>query len=386
MAASSGNPRTADVIIIGGGVIGCSVALRLAQARLTVMVIERGEPGAEASLAAAGMIAPQGETVEPNAFFELCAASRDLYPSFVNEIEELSGERVDYRRDGCLLVAIDEKECHELETIHRAQSRMGLPLERLTGQEARERLPGLSPQICCALFVGGDHWLDNERLSSALVGACQRLGVEFRTGNAVTRFTVREGSVESVEVGPGSIAAGAAAGTTFSAGQFILAAGCWSGELVAPLDITLRAQPCRGQIIEFDSPSDLPLVVRSGHHYLVPRPPGRVLVGTTAEYVGFDKVVTGEGLRSILEGVTRLAPLVKQLRFRRAWAGLRPDTADHLPILGYGGLENLIFATGHFRNGILLAPITARLTSELVLTRSTSRPIEPYLPSRFSAR
>jgi glycine/D-amino acid oxidase-like deaminating enzyme len=143
-------------------------------------------------------------------------------------------------------------------------------------------------------------------------------------------------------------------------------------------------EPCRGQIIEFECSTDFPRVVRQGHHYLVPRPPGRVLAGTTAEYVGYEKAVTGEGLRSILEGAMRLTPRVKDFRLRRAWSGLRPDTADHLPILGYGEFENMIFATGHFRNGILLAPLTAQLISELFLTRSTSRPIEAYNPLRFA--
>jgi glycine oxidase len=142
-------------------------------------------------------------------------------------------------------------------------------------------------------------------------------------------------------------------------------------------------QPCRGQMIEFDAPADLPLVVRAGHHYLVPRAGRRVLVGTTAEYVGFEKAVTAEGLQSIIAGVERIAPFVKALKFRRAWSGLRPDTADHYPILGRGEIPNLFFATGHFRNGILLAPITAQLTSELLLKGSSSVPIGTYHPARF---
>jgi glycine/D-amino acid oxidase-like deaminating enzyme len=137
-------------------------------------------------------------------------------------------------------------------------------------------------------------------------------------------------------------------------------------------------------MIEFEAPTDLPLTVRAGHHYFVPRASRRIIAGTTGEYVGFEKEVTGEGLRSILEGLERIAPMVKNLQFRRAWAGLRPDTPDHLPILGFGELENLVFATGHFRNGILLAPVTGQLISELVLSGSTSRPIEAYRPTRFT--
>ncbi len=137
--------------------------------------------------------------------------------------------------------------------------------------------------------------------------------------------------------------------------------------------------------MEFDCAAEFPLVLRAGHHYLVPRDGGRVVVGTTAEYAGYEKTVTGGGLRSILEGAERIVPDVENFKFRRAWAGLRPDTADHLPILGQGELPNLILATGHFRNGILLAPVTAKLITELVLTGSTSVPIEVYRPTRFAA-
>jgi glycine oxidase len=195
----------------------------------------------------------------------------------------------------------------------------------------------------------------------------------------VTKLNLGGGRVESVEA---AYTAGGA--STLSAGHFVLAAGCWSRELVEPLGIKLGMEPCHGQMMEFDAAEDLPSVVRAGIHYLVPRSGRRILAGTTAEYIGFDKAVTGEGLRSILEGVARIAPFVKDLKFRRAWSGLRPDTADHLPILGCGDIPNLHFATGHFRNGILLAPITAQVISELVLGRPLSFLIESYRPDRFA--
>ncbi len=378
-ARSPGSTRTADVVVIGGGVIGCAIAFRLAQARLKVTVVERGEPGGEASGAAAGMIAPQGEMVKFDGFFELSTASRDLYPAFVEEVESLSGSGVGYRRDGILMLAADEKGNRELEEIYHCQSRQGLPLERLTADSVHQRVPGLSPGIAWGVLVPGDHWVDNERLIPALAKAGTRLGVTFLNHTAITRLNVTIGRLRSVETRADS----AASSSALSADRFVLTAGCWSSELVRPLGVHLPMQPCRGQMIEFDSPTPLPLVVRAGHHYLVPRAPQRILAGTTAEYAGYEKEVTGEGLRSILEGVARFAPLVQNLQFLRAWAGLRPDTADHLPILGYGEIENLIFATGHFRNGILLAPVTAQLISELLLTGSTTRPIEAYRPTRF---
>jgi glycine oxidase len=381
MGIALNNSRHADVIVIGGGLIGSSIALRLAQAKLRVLVFDRGEPGAEASSAAAGMIAPQGETADPDAFFALCAASHALFPDFVLEIEELSGQEVDFRRTGSLLVAVEEKQVAGLEKLFWTQSRAGLPLERLTPADLRNRMPGLSSKVRLALGVSEDYWIDNEELTRAVIEAARRLGVRFYPHCPVERLSLSENRVEAIHASYGG--AGGEA-TPFSAECFVLAAGCWSGGLAAQAGLPLPMNPCRGQMMEFESPREIPHVVRSGTHYLVPRSARRVVVGTTAEYAGFEKTVTAGGLQSILNGATRFAPFLKECAFRRAWAGLRPDTTDHLPVLGYGKLQNLILATGHFRHGILLAPLTAQQISELVLTRSTSLSLEAYRPTRFA--
>ena len=381
MTATPESPNVADVIVIGAGIIGSAIALRLAPSGLRVIVFDRGEPGGEASSASAGMIAPFGERIEPGPFFDLCLESYRLYPDFVQEIEELSGARVGYRRNGTLLVAVSEDETQELEGIAAAQQKLGLPNEQLDGGAARQRVPGLSPAVQHGLLLPGDHCVDSEILTRAVIGAAQlQQNVSFFSQSPVRRLKVRKGRIESVEVGADHIGHGA----TFSAGQFVLAAGCWSAELAVPLGIELHTEPCRGQMMEFDCPAELPLVLRAGHHYLVPRDGGRALLGTTMEYVGYDKTVTAGGLRSILEGAERILPEVRNFKFRRAWAGMRPDTADHLPILGHGELPNLVFATGHFRNGILLAPVTAKLVSELVLTGSTSVSLEAFQPTRLA--
>jgi len=372
--------KGADVIVIGGGLIGSTIALRLAQAGLKVGVFDRGEAGGEASSAAAGMIAPFGEKIEPGPFLDLCLASYELYPGFVQEVEQLSGARVDYRRNGTLLVAVSEDESRELEKMGASQQKLGMANELLSSEAALQRVPSLSPTIRLGLFIPGDHCVDNELLAQAVMHVAQLQGVSFFSHSPVRKLNVHKGRVKSVDVGADHIGPAA----TFSAGQFILAAGCWSPELLKPLGIVLRMQPCRGQMLEFDGAAEIPLVLRAGHHYVVPRQGGRVVVGTTVEYAGYEKTVTGGGLRSILEGAERIVPDVKNYQFRRAWAGLRPDTADHLPILGRGELPNLIFATGHFRNGILLAPITAKLITELVVSGSTSLPIEAYQPTRFA--
>ncbi|MGE5326897.1 MAG: glycine oxidase ThiO [Deltaproteobacteria bacterium] len=365
-----------DVVIIGGGIMGCSAALRLAQAGAKVTLIERGEIGQEASAAAAGMLAPQGEKIEPDDFAELCLRSRDLYPQFAAEVEELSGERIAYQQDGTVLVGISGGECEELEETYQIQTRRGLPLERLTGDEARQRVPGLAAEIRLALFVPGDHWLDNVSLMSGLAKACRRLGVSVCTHSEVSRLTARNGRVASVTVRKNG------SSSEVGADQFVLAAGCWSKELAASLGIELELQPCRGQMMEFETPAELPHVIRCGKHYVVPRG-RRAILGTTAEFGESQKTVTAEGLRSILEGVTRIAPMIKDFKFLSAWSGLRPDTRDHLPVIGRGELANLVFATGHFRNGILLAPATAQLVSDLVLCGKTSLPVELYRPERL---
>jgi len=303
-----------------------------------------------------------------------------MYPDFVAEVEELAGSRVGYRRDGTLMVALKNEEVAELNDIEQCQAMQGLAHERLTGEEARKRVPALAPDALGALFIPQDHWVDNQLLTAAVISAARRNGVTFVSQSAVRKFNLARNRVESVDVNGGADGSRG----TFSADVFILAAGCWSGELMRSVGVSLPTKPCRGQMMEFESSSLFPWVLRAGKHYLVPRSEGRVVIGTTSEYAGFEKAVTGDGLRSILAGAARIAPGVGEFKFRRAWAGLRPDTADHLPILGRSDWENLIFATGHFRNGILLAPVTAQLISELVLTGSTSKPIEAYRPTRFA--
>jgi glycine oxidase len=271
-------------------------------------------------------------------------------------------------------VALDEDQERELAEVHRVRTAQGFSLQPLTASEVPQRFPGLSPQLRSGIFVPGDHWVDNERLMRALLIACRRAGVRLEAGHAVHKFNTKGNHIESVTAGSDA---------RFTAKIYVLAAGCWSGEVAGGMGIHVPLIPCAGQMLEFEAPSELPFVVRAGMHYLVPRPERRLLLGTTAEYNGFEKAVTAKGLRSILDGTVRMAPLVCELRFLRAWAGLRPDTADHLPILGYGEIENLVFATGHFRNGILLAPVTAEMIADLILKGSTSRPMEAYRPTRF---
>ncbi len=372
MSLETLDSRHPDAVVVGGGLIGSSIALRLAQAGLRVSVLDRGPAGQEASSAAAGMIAPQAEKMGPAKFGELCGLSHSLYPEFAAEVEALSGHVVNYRRDGTLLVALDDEQVREIDDIEADAASPAI--ERLDSQAAQRRVPGLASDIRSALFLAGDHWVDNERLTRAVIEAARRQGVTFQENTPVRRIHVRHERMEGAETDRERIACG----------EVILAAGCWSGTLAATAGVELPMEPCRGQMLEFELDSPLPVVVRGGHSYLVPRDGNRVVVGTTAEYAGFDAAVTAGGIAEVLRAALRLAPFLAGGCFRRAWAGLRPDTADHLPILGPCGISGLTLATGHFRNGILLAPVTARLIADIVVNKSSPPVLESFAAERFA--
>ncbi|HEV2426024.1 MAG TPA: glycine oxidase ThiO [Terriglobia bacterium] len=369
MSLKGPNSRHSDVAVVGGGLIGSSIALRLAQTGLRVTVFERGTAGREASSAAAGMIAPQAEKMGPPQFDQLCRLSHSIYPDFAAEIESLTGKEVNYRRDGTLLLALDEAQAAELQEIQ-----FDAGVERLDPDAARRRVSGLADEIRSALFISGDHWVNNERLTPAVIEAAKRQGVTFQENMPVRGIRVSHERVEGIETDRDRV----------TAGEVILAAGCWSATLAATSGIEIPMRPCRGQILEFELDSPLPMVVRAGHSYLVPREANVVLVGTTAEYAGFEARVTAEGISEVLRAGLRLVPILAGGRFRRAWAGLRPDTADHLPVLGRCGIEGLTLATGHFRNGILLTPVTAHLIADLVIKGTAPPLLEPFRAERFA--
>ena len=372
MSQKSPNSRHPDAVVIGGGLIGSSIALRLAQAGMLVTVFDRGPAGREASSAAAGMIASQAEKMGSPDFEDLCRLSHGIYPEFAAEMESLSGQKVNYRRDGTLLLALDDGQSRELDEIERRAA--SGTVERLDSEQLRRRVPGLAPDIRGGLFLSGDHWVNNERLTQSVIAAARNQGVVYREHTPVRRIQVSHDRAEGIEADPDRVAAG----------EVVLAAGCWSGTLAATAGIEIPMEPCRGQMLEFELESALPVVVRAGHSYLVPREGNVVVVGTTAEYVGFDAVVTADGIAEVLGAALGFAPYLGKGRFRRAWAGLRPDTADHLPVLGRCGIDGLTFATGHFRNGILLAPVTARLMADVVANKYASPLLESFGAERFA--
>ena len=367
----SGSPAVA---VVGAGVIGCGIALRLAQGGAAVTLLDPAEPGAEASGAAAGMIAPQLEDCAEGAFFEMSVKSRAMYPEFVAEVERLSGLCVDYVRCGALRVALDDSEAAGIEAIASRQRAAGLRAELLSAAQALELEPLLSPRIRAAVHLPDEHHVENRRLVRALAIAATRAGATFRAKRA-QRIALR-----------GSVAIGVeTADELIEADAVVVAAGAWSSLLDGSGLKPDAVKPMRGQIVQLDSGAALlrkSIVGEAG--YLVQRSDGRLLLGSTYELAGFAKRNTAVATAKILEAAIQLCPEIAELPVTACWAGLRPYTDDHWPILGPGPISGVFLATGHLRNGILLAPITARLIALAVLQGSPSVDLWPFRYERNS--
>ncbi len=362
-----------DVAIIGGGIIGGSIAFELARQKLRVVLLDRQQPGQEASWAAGGMLAPAAEAHHLPPLVPLGIASLKLYSDFIAAIESVSDCRVGYRKDGALLVFFSptaERERNEMVTLHR---KLGLAAESISTEEAQLFEPALNPAAATVEQLPGEASVDNRALTAAVLAAAERHGAEMRPGAGVRAVQVE-----------GSRATGVIAdGGKISAGQVIVAAGCYSGG-ISPLERYAPTIPVRGQMVALRAENvRLSRTLRSPRGYLVPRNDGRIIAGSTLENAGFDKHVTPAGLQQILNAALELVPALASAAILETWSGLRPDTPDHLPVLGPTDLQGLSIATGHYRDGILLAPITAKLAREWVLGEPTTLPIEGFSPLRF---
>jgi glycine oxidase len=363
------------VAIVGGGVIGLSSALELARSGHSVTVFDPGPGRGEASGAAGGMLAPQLEAHTPGPFLELCRASRQLYPSWAGQLLELSGVDIGYLASGSLQLAFTAAQVESLETSVRWQRQAGLPAQFLSGEEARALEPHLGPTVLAAARHGDDHHCEPRRLMRALAVAGAAAGVIARTGLA-RRVLERGGRAVGVE----------AEGVEFLADAVVLAAGAWAGQVEGTGLEPARFQPVRGQMVELQVPAPLTrLLLKGPGGYLVPRPDGRLLAGSTMEFVGFDARVTPEGLTRVLGAALEMVPALAQATVVASWAGLRPGLTDRLPLLGPGPLPGLTLAVGHLRNGILLAPLTARVVGQLVRGDPPSFDLNPFRYGRFSS-
>lgn len=365
--------RGFDVVVVGGGVIGLSCAWRLAQAGARVAVLERGEPGGGATSVAAGMLAPVGELTfgEPE-LLELTLAAARLYPEFVAELEAATGASTGYEQLGALHVALDRDEAAQLRRVHDLQRSLGLEAEWLPPRRCRDLEPGLTPSFHGGVFAAGEAAVDPRALTRVLLAAISAVGGEVRTGAEVVngvfegerlvgvRMTAASGQVEEVR-----------------ADTVVLASGAWSGAVEwLPEHARPPVRPVKGQVLELRSRSEQPVahhILASERVYLVPRADGRLVIGATVEEMGFDTAVTAGGVHELLREAYRLLPDVAEMELVGTTAGLRPGTPNNLPIVGPGAIEGLVLATGHFRNGILLAPLTAQTVADLLAgTRRSS--------------
>ncbi len=366
-----------DVAIVGGGIIGCTLAAELAHRGARVVLLERGQPAQEASAAAAGMLGPRAECDAPGPFLTLGVQSLALYPALISALRDETGIDPEYQEDGILYVALTDGEARRLAARARWQRRARCPVERLSGREARALEPLVRDDVRAAVRFPADHRVDNVRLSRGLAVLASRRGAALRAGVAVGAIRCESGRAVALDTASGRVTAGA----------IVNAAGAWAAEL-APGGRRVPVRPIRGQMATLTAGRPpFRHAIYSHGVYVVPRRDGRVLVGSTYEDVGFDKRVTGAALAGILARALRLAPTLRDASFTAAWAGLRPGTPDGLPILGVDPeIAGMFYATGHYRNGILLAPATARALADLVLAGRTSYDLAPFSVARFPRR
>jgi glycine oxidase len=379
---TAGPNSTAEVIIIGAGVIGLTIARALAQRGVrAVMLIESGRPGAEASWAAGGILAPQVEVDHRDDFFQLACASRDLYPEFAASLKEETGVDVELDTTGTICLGFAPADEAELRHRYEWQQGEGFDVEWLTGDQVRRLEPCISDKVLCAVRFPRDFQIDNRRLISALVRANEELGVQLVTGLSVNALRIRNEKVYGVETPNGFV----------DAPIVVVAAGAWSSLINAPVSAPgwppFEIEPVRGQMLCFEAhPQIARHVIYSSLGYLVPRHDGRVLAGSTVEQVGFDKSVTNEGRDAIRLMALEIAPGIAALPVIDSWAGFRPRAKDGLPVLGSSAaVAGLFFATGHYRNGILLAPITGKVLTAAIVDGVMPASLEAFSPDRFGS-
>jgi glycine oxidase len=367
--------NTFDVAVIGGGLIGGSIAFELAGEKLRVVILDRQQAGREASWAAAGMLSPGPDSPEALPAAPLARESFRLYPEFVAAIEAASGKSAAFVREGTLQIFPGAHGEIDREKMAAEYRRLGLAIEPISFEAARKIERSLGPAARVAAWLADESVLDPRLLMDAVIAAARSRGVEIRNDCPVTSVLVEGDRCSGLVAG----------GERVAAKYVVVAAGCFSGGI----DWLARyapTRPVRGQMLALRAEGlRLQRVVRSEKGYLVPRCDGRIIAGSTLENAGFEKHVTPSGVRQILDGVLELVPALADAEIIETWAGLRPGTPDSLPILGPTDIEGLLVATGHHRNGILLTPVTARLLRDWIVRGKASIDADAFSPLRFAA-
>ncbi|MCG9131069.1 glycine oxidase ThiO [Candidatus Poribacteria bacterium] len=368
------NRDHADVIIIGGGIIGCAIAYNLTKRGVKPLLIDTAPTvGTEASWAGAGILTSHASTHEP--YPTLCRASLALYPALADELRAETQIDIEFIQSGTLSVFFNEAEAAGLIGLADRRVKRGFSAEVLTAEQAWQLEPALSKSIAGGVLFPEDAQVRNPKMVTALAKGAAKLGAKFQLGNPVTNF-IREGVSEDARV-TGVVVNG----ETLYADTFVIAAGCWAGALTAQLDVPIQIEPAKGQIVLVEAmPPPFQHIVDGLGIYIVPRTDGKILLGATVEYVGYDKTATVDGAKQMIDAGIAIAPELAHSTFVQTWAGLRPY-AKKGPLLGYlPGYDNIVLASGHFKNGILLAPITGQLVAELITSGQPALPLEPFQP------
>jgi glycine oxidase len=341
--------RPADSVVVGAGIIGSSIAWRLAQAGLHVALLDAGRMGGEASWAAAGMLAPGGEIEEPSAWSSFGVENLAAYPEFVAELENVTGQTVDFQRLGALEIAMGETDWGDLLARAERQAKLGIRAARMSAQDVRREVPLLRPDLAGALFYGGDALVDPRGIMRALRIACCGRGVEIREGVRATEIRAEREGVQ-VFTDQGSLTAGCA----------VLAAGAWTSQIAVPGCELPRAFPVRGHLVAFAlEGGSIGPILRSGHTYILQRAGGFTIAGTSSEHCGFDRSLDPSIISGIHERAAALVPSLMGLSFTESWLGFRPGIEGGGPVIGPVAGTSLWLAYGHYRNGVLMAPLTA---------------------------
>ncbi|MCA9563009.1 MAG: glycine oxidase ThiO [Myxococcales bacterium] len=377
MAEPFANP---DVVIVGGGVIGATVGWRLQEAGLSTLIVDRDGQIPKASWAAAGMLCPVSEAhFTERELLDLGLQSAKMYPEFAAELEAASGASIDYTSDGTTLVAMDADEVRALRRLFAFQKECGLPVSWESADALHERLPMLSHLAVAGVFAPQDHRVDARKLLDAARSAFVAAGGRWLSDDCNT-VRIHAGRVVGCDIGDHRI----------DCSTLIVAGGAWSGRLAGlPKELVPPIRPVKGQMLAIGMDPNAPLIdstIRGRRAYLVPRPGGRLVVGATSEEKGLDDRITAGGMYDLLRGAYELLPGTYELPLLETWCGFRPGTPDNLPILGPCEVEGLVFATGHYRNGILLTPVTASAIARTVLDGAAPEVLAPFSISRFQTR
>jgi glycine oxidase len=373
--------QTYDAIVVGAGMIGLACAWRAAASGARVAVLDRADPLGGATRVAAGMLAPIGELrFGEDELLAMTLAAADLYPEFVAELQRVTGVETGYSRCGALHVALDRDEAAELRRQHELQRSRGMAAEWLGPQACRRLEPGLTPSFHGGVHVPSEAAIDPRALGAALSEALAASGGELRSEAEAEELLLDGDRVRGVRT---------ADGAEHLAPAVVVATGCWSGDAAwLPEAARPPVRPVKGQILELRGPGHEPVserIVASERVYAVPRPDGRLIVGATVEERGFETTVTAGGVHELLREAYRLLPDVAELELVEAAAGLRPGTPDNLPLVGRGACDGLLLATGHFRNGILLAPLTAAVIASLLAGEAADPRLAAAAPERFAS-